>query len=238
MLDKTLFMEAFLLIKTASLSSANILRGVIPWLAAVPVLWMASEAIAADNAAEKGRPPDCGVNALFLLLNLEGRPITIDRLERALPARNPQGYSMAELSAASQAMGLPLDGVKFDKGDEPLDRPAIAFFKDAKAGHFALLRPVGATGTMVQLIDPPHAPQILDYSRLFQSKTWTGRVLIRREPWFVRYARPLIVAAVALSATLFLAAFRWRRRGSAAGRGRAETEGVEAAGMAGPSRPA
>ncbi|MGC8642079.1 MAG: cysteine peptidase family C39 domain-containing protein [Isosphaeraceae bacterium] len=94
---------------------------------------------------------DCGVNALFVLLRLEGRPISYDRLESALPPRQPDGYSMAELSAAARSLGLPLDGVKFVKGDKPLDRPVIAFFQNTRGGHFTVLRPVGTTGTMVQV---------------------------------------------------------------------------------------
>ena len=127
---------------------------------------------------------DCGVNALFVLLHLEGRPIPYDRLESALPHHRPDGYSMAELAAASASLGLPLDGVKFVKGDRPLDRPAIAFFQNARGGHFAVLRPVGTTGTMVQLIDPPHVPTIVDYDRVLGLKGWTGRILVPSTPWY------------------------------------------------------
>lgn len=131
---------------------------------------------------------DCGVNALFVLLRLEGRPVTIDRLESVLPARHSDGYSMAELAAAARPLGLDLEGVRFAKGDKALDRPAIVFLKDAKGGHFAVLRPVGSTGTMVQVIDPPHAPWIADYDRVLSAKSWTDRILIPRDPWLRRYA--------------------------------------------------
>ncbi|MGC8643672.1 MAG: cysteine peptidase family C39 domain-containing protein [Isosphaeraceae bacterium] len=125
---------------------------------------------------------DCGVNALFVLLHFEGHPVPYDRLESALPPRRPDGYSMAELSAAARALGLPLDGVKFVKGDKPLDRPAIALFQNARGDHFAVLRPVGTTGTMVQVIDPPHVPAIMDYDRILGSKGWTGRILLPSPP--------------------------------------------------------
>ncbi len=42
---------------------------------------------------------DCGVNALYVLLHLEEKPVSIDRLVSALPPPNPEGYSMAELAA-------------------------------------------------------------------------------------------------------------------------------------------
>lgn len=158
---------------------------------------------------------DCGVNALFVLLKLEGRPVTLDRMESLLPPRHPEGYSMAELSTVSAAFGLNLDGVRFVKGDKALARPAIAFLKDAKGGHFAVLRPVGTTGTMVQVIDPPHAPWIADYDRVMRTRGWTGRVLTPHAPWLSRYLVPLFLAPAGL-ATL---AFGWhisRRRSSQA----------------------
>ena len=151
---------------------------------------------------------DCGVNALFVLLHLEGHSVTVDRLEKALPTRHPDGFSMAELSAASRSLGLGLDGVHFVKGDKAFTRPAIAFLKDAKGGHYSVLRPVGSTGTMVQVIDPPHAPWIADYDRVLSAKSWTGRVLIPRDPW--PYAALLLAGSGALL-LLMTAVARWRR---------------------------
>ena len=152
---------------------------------------------------------DCGVNALFVLLRLEGRLVTLDRLESALPFRHPQGYSMAELAAGGRALGLSLEGVRLARGDKGLDRPAIAFLKDAKGGHFAVLRPVGSTGTMVQVIDPPHVPWIGDYDRVFSARPWTGRVLVRRDPWLVRNMIPSLMA---LAGSILIVAGITRRR--------------------------
>ncbi|MGC8644430.1 MAG: cysteine peptidase family C39 domain-containing protein, partial [Isosphaeraceae bacterium] len=138
----------------------------------------------ASPRSSKRRQSSIAVNALFVLLYLEGRSIPFDRLESALPPHRPDGYSMAELSTAARSLGLPLDGVKLVKGDKPLDRPAIAFFQNARGGHFAVLRPVGTTGTMVQVIDPPHVPLITDYDRILGSKGWTGRILLPSPPWY------------------------------------------------------
>ena len=93
--------------------------------------------------------------SLYILWGIENRSISLDKIEKALPPKHPEGYSMAELKSASEALGMPLEGVRFGTGDPPLDRPVIAYFKDAKEGHFAVLRPVGTTGTMVQFLDPP-----------------------------------------------------------------------------------
>jgi Peptidase C39 family len=141
---------------------------------------------------------DCGVNALFILLRLEGRPVTLDRLVAALPARHPDGYSMAELAAASRSFGLSLEGVRFAKGDPALDRPAIAFLEDSRGGHFAVLRPVGTTGTMVQVIDPPHVPWIADYGRVMTTPSWTGRLLVPGASRVRRAILPALLATVGL----------------------------------------
>jgi hypothetical protein len=74
---------------------------------------------------------DCGANAVFVLLHLEGRPVTLAELERALPPRRTDGYSMAELADATGTLGLGLDGVRFGKADKALTRPAIAFLRPA-----------------------------------------------------------------------------------------------------------
>jgi hypothetical protein len=176
-------------------------------LAWVVILSLA--ATAGVGSPEETMRLDCGVNALYVLLRLEDRPVTLDRLEAALPPHHPDGYSMAELATAGGRLGLELEGVRFAKGDRALDRPAIAFLKDTRGGHFAVLRPVGTTGTMVQVIDPPYAPWIADYDRVLAAKSWTGRVLIPSDPWSIRHA--VLLAAVAIGLSL-LAAALWRRR--------------------------
>ena len=124
--------------------------------------------------------------ALYILLRVEGREVTLDRLVSVLPPPHDDGYSMAELSAAAGSCGFELEGVQFVQGEKALRRSAIAFLRQGRGGHFAVLRPVGTTGTMVQVIDPPDAPWITDYERILSSKPWTGRILYPRGSWFVR----------------------------------------------------
>jgi ABC-type bacteriocin/lantibiotic exporter with double-glycine peptidase domain len=184
---------------------------------------------ASASESEETTKLDCGVNALFVLFRLEGRPVTLDLLESALPRRHPDGYSMAQLAAAARSLGLVLDGVRLAKLDKPLTRPAIAFLKDGKAGHFAVLRPVGTTGTMVQVIDPPSAPWIADYDRLLSAKAWTGRVLVVREASTIRNALPLlslVTALILLVAGLsYRLLFTDRRQLNKLARGRADITG-------------
>jgi ABC-type bacteriocin/lantibiotic exporter with double-glycine peptidase domain len=147
---------------------------------------------------------DCGVNALFILLRLEGRPVSLDRLLDSLPPRHPDGYSMDELTAASRTLGLELEGIRFAKGDEPPKRPAIAFVKDDRGGHFAVLRPVGTTGTMVQVIDPPSPPWIGDFDRIIGTKIWTGRILVAREPRLAQRSITAILIIAGFAALMYM----------------------------------
>ncbi len=166
-----------------------------PWFSGIVVILVLSPAVNAKAAGpEETTKLDCGANALFILLHLEEMPVTYDNLESVLPPRAPEGYSMLELTAAASSLGLCLEGVRFGKGDKALNRPAIVFLQDAKGGHFAVLRPVGTTGTMVQVIDPSRAPWIADYERVFAARSWTSRVLIPLAPWPVRHARHLLFA--------------------------------------------
>ncbi len=160
------------------------------------------------QAADERIKLDCGVNALYVLLHLEEKPVSIDRLVSALPAPNPEGYSMAELAATARSLGLPLEGVRFAKGDSRPDKPMIAFLKDARGGHFAVLRPVGTTGTMVQVIDPPYPSWITDYDRLLTAGSWTDRVLLPRAPW---WSSPGSVGLVVLAGAATLATVVWIR---------------------------
>ncbi len=162
------------------------------------------------RAAEEKDRLDCGVNSLYLLLRLEGRSPSFDELLGTLPTTHPDGLSMAELMDASGLFGLKLDGVQFPKGGGVLDRPMIAFFQGPKNGHFAVIRPVGTTRKMVQVIDPPNPPWIGDLDRLPSNKAWTGRVLIPRKPWISDEPARWAIGSAVLAAILFGCRRAWR----------------------------
>jgi len=130
------------------------------------------------DAAQTYRPPDCGMNALYLLFRSMGEPTGLGEIEQALPERLEDGYLMAELADASRALGRPLRGLQIQPEDLPLDRPAIAYLIVSGRGHFVVLNPVGQTGTMVQVLDPPNPPTVVDYDRLLSGPAWTGLLLI------------------------------------------------------------
>lgn len=113
----------------------------------------------------------CGPNSLYVLLELTGRHTDMKDLLRTLPAVHPKGYSLLELQGAGRQRGLDLWGGYLTRENIPLDRPVIAFFdgSQARSGHYAVLVPVGRTGTMVQLIDPPYYPMIIDYTSIISA---------------------------------------------------------------------
>jgi len=151
---------------------------------------------------------DCGTNALHVLLHFEGRPTSLDRLLSVLPAPSPEGHSMAELAAASRALGLSLDGVRLGPGDPRPDRASIAYVKTPQGGHFMVVRPVGSLGGMVQVVDPPLPPLIVDFDRLTAAGGWTGRVLTPR----TRGGRSAALFVGGLAIASLVVAVRPRRR--------------------------
>lgn len=152
---------------------------------------------------------DCGSNALFVLLHLEGRGASLQELDDILPTRHPKGYSLEELARSSKRLGLELEGQQLRRRDLPLKRPAIAFSQSPSGGHFSVLRPIGTTGTMAQVIDPPHPTRIVDYSELMRMPSWTGRILVVADPWWKRYGLG-IACGIAGAAILIASMFRCR----------------------------
>jgi hypothetical protein len=138
-----------------------------------------------------------------------GQEASIDRISRALPAPTDDGFSMEDLARAGARLGLPLEGIRLGKRDVPLQKPVIAFLKMPLGGHFVVLRPVGATGTRVQVINPPSPPQIVDYDQLLKSPAWTGMVLVPGSWWSVpRVATLAALIGSALVVLALLARFR------------------------------
>ena len=134
-----------------------------------------------DTITSPETPNDCGLNALYLLCRLENRDVSLSQLIQSLPSPKSVGYSMEELADAAKSRGLVLEGRHWDHINKVISRPVIAYLSGSPTGHFVVLCPVGTTGKMVQIIDPPHAPRIVDISRLASGRNWTGRILVRRD---------------------------------------------------------
>jgi hypothetical protein len=105
---------------------------------------------------------------------------------------------MAELATASSRLGLPLCGERFTLSDGALDGPAIAYMHNSEGGHFVVLRPVGSAGSMIQVLNPPFTPRILDYEVLLSSNDWTGQLLVPARPWYQESAGWLMIGGISI----------------------------------------
>jgi hypothetical protein len=155
---------------------------------------------------------DCGTISLGALLILEGHPIEPSILLDELGHSLPDGPSMAALRKAASAGGLTLRGVILNREDRAIDRPMIVFLKRSEHGHFQVIRPVGHTGKLAQVIDANLPPFVIDKRALFESPEWTGIALIplRGPSWPVLIA--WAVAGVYASALFGWIAPQLRRR--------------------------
>jgi hypothetical protein len=141
---------------------------------------------------------DCGTMALYSLLKLEGKSANLKAVELALPPISPGGYSFQELQAGAATLGLRVQGVRVGKGLRALDRPAIAFMDGAQHGHFITIRPVGHTGTLVEVIDTDRTVEVLDRAELCARRGWTGLALVpvRMNNWWLKLGAGLLAAAI------------------------------------------
>ena len=154
---------------------------------------------------------DCGVRSLCLLLGLEGRTFEPKEVVRSLPKRDPAGYSMKQLRDEAARRGVPLRGVKLRPGQRPAG-PSIVFLGDGGHGHYVVVRPIGHTGKLVQVLDPNDAPIVLDAELLDRLPRWTGLALVPDPPrWPLRIGAALVAAGVpGLGANLWLRRNRGR----------------------------
>jgi hypothetical protein len=171
------------------------LRAWRPWKVMALVAALGSWAkAAAETTSNSG---DCGTVALYALLRLEGRPTPLESVTARLPAIRPAGHSMKELRDAARTLGLGLDGAYLGKDDKAIDRPMLAFLKVEGKGHFLVIRPVGHSGKLVQVIDSNQPTRVMDKADLVTSDQWTGLVLAtRRTNW------PVLAALVLTSAIM------------------------------------
>jgi len=154
-------------------------------------------AVSSSDTAEY----DCGTLALHTLLTIEGRPTPIDALQSRLPSGPQEGHSMAELRDAAGAFGLTLIGVSLPRSDRAPDRPALVLVKWKQHSHFIVIRPVGHSGKLLQIIDTARDPIVVDAADVYAAPEWTGLALIpRRTSWAFPIALGLCVACCSVCA--------------------------------------
>lgn len=161
---------------------------------------------------------DCGAIALHALLAIEGLPTPIGVVQSRLPRRTREGYSMTELREGAQALGLRLTGVRLPQSKFAPDRPALVFLRQAGHGHFLVIRPVGHSSRMVQIIDVRNDPVVADAVDLYTSPQWTGLALVpTRSTWALRLAASLVGGGCSVCALYVVTRFRRLKRAAMAG---------------------
>lgn len=165
---------------------------------------LSPEEVRCENAARPPRNITCGDKALYHLLRLEGRPVTLQGILSAMPGEGTR-YSMRDLRDGGFRLGIKLHGVRIISRHQLSRRPAIVFFDRKPHGHFVVMRTVGHTDTLVQIIDGEQADEIVDYASLVQNPEWTGVALIPDSPPFWRWG------AVGLAGSLFIGSWILRR---------------------------
>ncbi len=150
------------------------------WGCLVAVCVATSSALAADppvgSSVPPGRDHDCGTSALCVLLRLEGHPTSL--AEMPAPAVEGTGRSMKDLKETAARHGLALSGLRIEPRAGAIDRPSLVFVDRKPHGHYLVVRPVGPSGRLIQVIDPGREPFVVDAIDLFRSPGWTGVALV------------------------------------------------------------
>ena len=123
-------------------------------------------------------PPPCGIEALYVLCRLENFPADLATVQKLFESPHPAGHSIPGIAAAARCLGLNVHGMRLKTGPRKLDRPALVFIERGTHGHFVVVRPVGHTGTLVQVIDAHNSVEVLDYTTLTRQPGWTGYGLV------------------------------------------------------------
>ena len=171
------------------------------------VVSLTSQVPTPPNHAAASNKDDCGVAALLVMLRTQGKNVSMADVQSALPKRSELGHSMAELRDAARSFGVKLVGVQLPSRPESFNRPCLVILKGREGGHYVVVRPVGSSGGLVQVIDSRTDPEVGDAERLFRSPMWTGMALVPASTWPNIYL--LLASASGILALTFLAARTW-----------------------------
>lgn len=142
--------------------------------------------------------PDCGLNALFILLELNGHHVELSKLREELPPQTSKGYSFQDLKNAAARLGYDLQGISLHTSSNLPRVPAIVFLSDQKNGHFIVTKPIENSKTLIQVFDAPSQPRIVNEDVLKKDSHWTGRILLMQSN---SYKKPILII---ISAVLVL----------------------------------
>ena len=134
-----------------------------------------------STAPDKPELYECGVLSLYTFLRLNNVAVKLQDLDDVINPSQTDGHTLKELRDAGKKFGLRLIGVHLRKG-QTISAPVIIYFKSGRHGHYAVLRPVGHTGKLVQLMDTlAPVPEVSDFSVVTSRTDWTGICLMRKD---------------------------------------------------------
>lgn len=158
-------------------------------------------------AGDRGDRPEepeisCAASCLWLLLQLEGRDVSVEEVSAALPA-SALGHCFAEIVDRADKLHLQLRPRTLRPG-APLPRRAfIAHLAgdNPSIGHFVVLRPFDRKAKRYQILDPPYYPRLVDVDEVDDHPRWTGHIL---EPadWPTRWTAGALLVTVGAAGLL------------------------------------
>jgi ABC-type bacteriocin/lantibiotic exporter with double-glycine peptidase domain len=137
-----------------------------------------ARAVPAAERAQEQDANDCGSLSLFLLMRMCGREVGLKQIHERLNSSDPRGVTMRAIMDASRVLKFPLRAVRY--GPHSLIRePALIHLSRGGRGHYAVVRPVGGSGTLLQMSDGFEEPRVLEMGKLYSSPYWNGLALVR-----------------------------------------------------------
>jgi len=141
------------------------------------VLFFLSLPILANRAEEckapMGRIFDCGANCLYIISQIQGRPVSYEKCLELLPLSSSQGNSMLQLKDALEAMSYQVYAMSVSAEElKYIKVPTIVRDNfgqpDRKLGHYLIMQPL--SGNRAQIFDYPKNAKIVSLVDLFESK--------------------------------------------------------------------
>jgi ABC-type bacteriocin/lantibiotic exporter with double-glycine peptidase domain len=171
----------------------------------------AAMAVREDPSAKRHETQyECNTISLYMFYKINCIDIDINMIEGLLPPSTARGRNMEALVNASRTLGLPLEAVRFGP-NEPIQEPSIILVRRSEHGHFVVVRPVGRSGKLLQVLDGYAAPRIVEATRVYQSPQWTGLALVmpRRLSRLLFYTTVIIIFGILM--LLYVATWRISR---------------------------
>jgi len=141
------------------------------------VLFFLSLPIFANRAGERenpvGRIFDCGANCLYIIGQIQGRPVSYEKCLELLPLSS-QGNSMLQLKDALEAMSYQVYAMSVSAEElKCIKVPTIVRDnfgqQDRRLGHYVVMRPLSRN--QAQIFDYPKDAKVISLVDLFQSKS-------------------------------------------------------------------